>query len=100
MAEENALRLEKLEKSHQKMKENIMEMMEMIKGKNSAENTNPPNVAILQEAKKEEPTLPLVYAHPQAQTSQRTYPTMMPQSRGFSFTYPVAPMVQVPKAGQ
>ena len=47
MAKENALRLEKLEKAQQEMQERMMEMMKnMMKGKNSAENTNPPNVAI------------------------------------------------------
>ena len=53
MAKENALRAEKLEKSHQEMTEHMMEMKEMmetmknmIKGKNSTENIDPPNVAI------------------------------------------------------
>ena len=53
MAEENALKVERLEKSHQEMKEHMMEMKEMMKamknmtkGKNSAENTDPPNVVI------------------------------------------------------
>ena len=47
MAKENALRAEKLEKSHQEMKEHMMEMKEtmeamknMMKRKNS-ENTDP-----------------------------------------------------------
>ena len=54
MSEENALRVEK---SHQEMKEHVIEMKEMMetmknmmenmmKGKNSVENTNAPNVAI------------------------------------------------------
>ena len=49
------------------MQERMMEVMEMMKnmmkGENS-ENTNPPKVAIPQDAKKEEPTFSLIYTHP------------------------------------
>ena len=111
MAKENALKVERLEKSHQEMKENMMEMKEMMesmknmmknmtKGKNSVENTNTPNVAIPQKAKKEEPTFPMVYTYPQGQTSQGTYPTMFPQSEGFPVIYPTAPMFPTTNVGQ
>ena len=111
MAEENALKVERLEKSHQEMKEHMTEMKEtmeammnmmknMMKGKNSGENTDTPNVAIPQGAKKEEPTFPMVYTYPQGQTSQGTYPTMFPQSGGFPVIYPTAPMVQTTNVGQ
>ena len=53
----------------------MMELMKnMMKGKNSVENTNSLNMAIPQEAKEEEPAFLLVYTHPQAQTSQRDIP--------------------------
>ena len=57
-------------------------------------------MVIPQEAKKEEQAFPLVYTHPQAQTSQETYPTMIPQSEGFPFTYPTTLVVQMLNVGQ
>ena len=42
----------------------------------------------------------MIYTHPQAQTSQRTYPTMIPQLGGFPVIYPSALMVQMMNAGQ
>ena len=69
-------------------------------GENSVENPIMTNVATPQEGKKEELVFPMMYTHPQAQTSQKVYPTMIPQSRGFPIIYPFAPMVQMTNAGQ
>ena len=111
MAEENALKVEKLEKSHQEMKESMMEMKEMMesmnnmmknmtKGKSSGENADTPKMAIPQGAKKEEPTFPMVYTYTQGQTSQGACPTMYPQSGGFPVPYPTAPMFPTTNVGQ
>ena len=93
-----------MKKVQQEMKEQMKKMMEMIKnltkGKNSLDNPEMTNATTFLEGKKEEMVFPMMYTYPPGQTSQRTYPTMFPQSGGFSIIYPTAPMVQMTNAGQ
>ena len=59
-----------MEQVQQEMKEQMKEMIKnLTKGKNSVENPVMANVATPQKGKKEELVFPMIYTHPQAQTS-------------------------------
>ena len=89
-----------MEQVQQEMKEQMKEMIKnLTKGKNSVENPVMANVATPQERNKEKLVFLMIYIHPKAKTSQRAYPTMIPQLGGFPVIYHFAPMVQMTNVG-
>ena len=76
MAEENDARVERLEKAHQDMQEKVVEMMEIIralmKGKESAEGSNPQSEMAQSDRKREDPTYPPRFTPPYTPTVQAT----------------------------
>ena len=70
MAEEDETRFERLERSHQETREQISEMMEMIRAlvreKGQTVTPNPQNSTTQPEQRKEEPVYPVEFIPPYA----------------------------------
>ena len=75
MAEEDETRFERLERSHQETREQISEMMEMIRAlvreKGKATAPNPQNETAQPDLRREEPVYPVGFTPPYAPTSRR-----------------------------
>ena len=103
MAEEDEIRFERLERSHQETREQISEMMKMIRAlvreKRQAATPNPQNSTAQPEQRKKEPVYSVRFTPPYALNVHVAQAPSMQQAGGFS--YGCAPLLtQVNEVGQ
>ena len=102
MAEEDETRFERLERSHQETREQISEMMEMIralaKEKGKAVDPNPQNKTAQTDQRREDVICPPDYTSPYAPNVQMAQAPPMHQAGGFPYTY-TPPPTRVNEAG-
>ena len=103
MAEEDETRFERLERSHQETREQISEMMEMIKAlareKRKATAPNPQNETAQTDQRREDVICPSGYTPPYAPNVQMAQALPMQQAGGFPYNY-APPPTRVNEAGQ
>ena len=103
MAEKDETRFERLERSHQETREQMSEMMEMIralvKEKGKAAAPNPQNETIQPDLRREEPVYPAGYTPPYALNIPMAQAPPMQQVGGFPYGY-VPPPTRVNEMGQ
>ena len=103
MAEESDTRIERLEKASQKSREQMAEMMELIrtliKDKRQASGPGPQNEIAQHDQRMEEPVYPAGFTPPYALNVHMAQAQPMQQAGGFRYGY-VPPPAQVNETGQ
>ena len=95
MAEEDETRFERLERSHQKTREQISEMMKMIRAlvreKGKAAAPNPQNETTQIDQRREEPVYPTGFTPPYAPNIHMAQTPPMQQAGRFPYDYAPPP---------
>ena len=103
MAEEDETRFERLERSHQETREQISEMMEMIRAlareKGKAAAPNPQNETAQTDQRREDVICPPGYTPPYAPNIHMVQAPQMQQAKRFSYNY-APPPTRVNEVGQ
>ena len=91
MAEDQAAKIERIDKTQQEMQEKMVEMMDMMKnfmkGKEGVSSSSQKGGTTIQEEMKEDLTHPSGYMPPQMKAYQEAYPPTMPPVGMYSYAY-------------